>query len=237
MLRILLAHHPIRGRSYATPRNDDEQAREHDFLTRTDTASDSPHTTSTPDRGRLTVEWWPIERPLPYARNPRLTPETAIAKVAASLKEYGWRQPIVVDDSGVIVVGHTRLLAAQRLGLTQVPVHVATDLSPAQIRVEVVMAAWREVGLLAHQVLIWKKSRAVLTYSDYLWDYEPMIYGWTQGRRPKMRPPAEAKAVWEIASSIEDGAGGIHPTQKPIELVRRPISCHTKPGGLIYEPF
>jgi len=50
-------------------------------------------------------------------------------------------------------------------------------------------------------------------------------------------PPAASKAVWEIASSIEDGAGGIHPTQKPIELVRRPISYHTKPGGLIYEPF
>jgi len=380
---------------------------------RTDPAS--PNATPASDRSPLGVEWWPIERPVPYARNPRLAPEAAIAKVAASLAEYGWRQPIVVDEAGVIVVGHTRLLAAQRLGLEKVPVHVASDLSPAQVkayrladnrsaqetswdyellpleigelaaldydidvlgfdpdevaaimatptsgltdpdevltppakprteigdlwllgshrllcgdataaddvvrlmdgrradllatdppylvdysggshppteanggkngktyekgwdayidaehsvafyrdflkvalehalggtpvvyqcfgmtRVEVVLAAWREVGLLAHQVLIWKKSRAVLTYSDYLWDYEPMLYGWTQGRRPELRPPAASKAVWEIASSIEDGAGGIHPTQKPIELVRRPISYHTKPGGLIYEPF
>jgi hypothetical protein len=78
----------------------------------------------------LSFEWWPIERPIPYARNPRVDPEASIAKVAASLAEYGWRQIIVVDPDGVIVVGHTRLLAAKRLGLTEVPVHVATDLTP-----------------------------------------------------------------------------------------------------------
>ena len=54
--------------------------------------------------------------------------------MAASLAEYGWRQPIVVDPEGVIVVGHTRLLAAKRLGLAQVPVHVATDLTPQQVK-------------------------------------------------------------------------------------------------------
>ena len=48
----------------------------------------------------LSVEWWPTERPIPYARNPRIAPEAAIAKVAASLAEYGWRQPIVVDAGG-----------------------------------------------------------------------------------------------------------------------------------------
>jgi DNA modification methylase len=380
---------------------------------RTDSVTADPIPIS--GRAPLDVEWWPIERPIPYARNPRIAPEAAIAKVAASLREYGWRQPIVVDREGVIVVGRTRLLAAQRLGLTQVPVHVASDLSPTQIkayrladnrsaqesswdyellpleigelaaldyeldvlgfdpdevaaimatptsglsdpdevlappaeprtragdlwllgehrllcgdatdaeqvkrlmagrraclmatdppylvdysggnhpptqgnggkagrayekgwdayidaehsvafyrdfltvalksalieapviyqcfgmtRVEVVLAAWHESGLLAHQVLIWKKSRAVLTYSDYLWDYEPILYGWVEGRRPKMRPPADSRAVWEIASAIEDKAGGIHPTQKPIELVRRPILYHSKPGSLLYEPF
>ena len=66
---------------------------------------------------RLSVEWWPIERAIPYARNARVCPRGAIAKVAAASMEYGWRQPIVVDQKGVIVVGHTRLLAAQRLAL------------------------------------------------------------------------------------------------------------------------
>ena len=45
----------------------------------------------------LGVQWWPIERVIPFARNPRIAPEIAIAKVAASIKEFGWRQPIVVD--------------------------------------------------------------------------------------------------------------------------------------------
>ena len=360
----------------------------------------------------LVVEWWPIDKPVPYGRNPRVAPEAAIAKVAGSLAEFGWRQPIVVDEQGVIIAGHTRLLAAQRLGIEKVPVHVATDLSPEQVkayrlmdnrsaqetswdsdllplelaelvdlefdlaltgfepdelaaflaeptegltdpdlvpkipeepvskpgdlyllgqhrllcgdatnpddvqrlmagkraslmatdppylvdysggqhpateanggkrgedpdkhwdtyidhehsvafyvefllraldhaltddaavyqwfgimRTEVIWQSWREVGLLTHQVLIWLKSRSVLTYSHFMWNYEPMMYGWRQGHMPKLKPPADAKAVWEIGSAIEDGASGIHPTQKPVETIRRPISYHTKPGGLLY---
>jgi DNA modification methylase len=361
----------------------------------------------------LNIEWWSVERLVPYARNPRIAPEIAIAKVAGSLTEFGWRQPIVVDAEGVVVAGHTRLLAAQRLGLVQVPVHIATDLSPQQVkayrladnraaqetswdgallpleledlagldfdlaltgfeadelaaylaseteglcdpdevpealedpitqpgdlyllgnhrllcgdstsgadvarlmagrraslmatdppylvdyqggehpasdanggaaskdkhwdtyvdhehsvafyrdflqaalegaltpeaavyqcyavmRSEVIWQAWREVGLLAHQVLIWKKSRSVLTYSWFMWDYEPILVGWPQGHQPKAKPPADAKTVWEISSAIEDSPGAIHPTMKPVELIRRPIGYHTKPGGLIYEPF
>lgn len=77
----------------------------------------------------MNVETWPIDRPIPYARNPRQISQAAIDKVAGSLKQFGWRQPIVVDREGVIVVGHTRLLAAQKLGLEEVPVHVALDLS------------------------------------------------------------------------------------------------------------
>jgi ParB-like nuclease domain len=307
----------------------------------------------------LSVEWWPVERPVPYSRNPRVAPEAAIAKVAASLREYGWRQPIVVDEHGVVIVGHTRLLAAKRLGHSRVPVHVASGLTPQQVkaycladnrsaeetswdldllpveigeladlgydlellafdgkelaaltalpgegltdpddapplpekpvtqpgdlyelgphrllcgdatsdddvrclmdgkratlmatdppylvdydgghhpdtyanggkwgkatskgwdayhdpesataffesflrvavnealtedpavyqwhaimRAELVFAAWRAAGLLAHQELIWAKSRAVLSYCDYLYDYEPCLYGWVRG--------------------------------------------------------
>lgn len=82
----------------------------------------------------MVVEFWPVDKVVPYARNPRIAPAEAVAKVAASLKEFGWRQPIVVDAEGVIIAGHTRLLAAQRLGLERVPVHIATDLSDAQVK-------------------------------------------------------------------------------------------------------
>ena len=105
------------------------------------------------------------------------------------------------------------------------------------MRTEVIWQSWREVGLLPHQVLIWLKSRSVLTYSHYMWNYEPMMYGWRAGHMPKRKPPPDARAVWEIESRIDDGAGSVHPTMKPLETIRRSIVYHTKPGGLIYEPF
>ena len=82
----------------------------------------------------MKIELWPIDRPVEYARNARRISDAAVDKVAASIKEFGWRQPIVVDTDGVIVVGHTRRRAAQKLGLAEVPVHIATDLTPAQVK-------------------------------------------------------------------------------------------------------
>jgi DNA modification methylase len=77
------------------------------------------------------------ERPIstihPYANNPRVN-DPAVQAVAASIRAFGFRQPIVVDADGVIVVGHTRYKAALQLGLETVPVHVALGLSPAQLK-------------------------------------------------------------------------------------------------------
>jgi DNA modification methylase len=69
----------------------------------------------------------------PYANNPRIN-EQAVEAVAASIREFGFRQPIVIDEDGVIVVGDTRYKAALKLGLEKVPVHVAQGLTPAQIK-------------------------------------------------------------------------------------------------------
>ncbi|HUU90072.1 MAG TPA: DNA modification methylase [Phycisphaerae bacterium] len=69
----------------------------------------------------------------PYEQNPRQN-DDAVDAVAASIREFGFRQPIVVDTDGVIVVGHTRWKAAKKLGLEFVPVHVATDLTPEQAK-------------------------------------------------------------------------------------------------------
>ena len=79
------------------------------------------------------IELWDINRVHPYERNPRLN-DPAVDAVAASLKEFGWRQPIVVDKDSMIVVGHTRWKAAKKLQLTQVPVHVAHELTPEQCK-------------------------------------------------------------------------------------------------------
>ena len=371
-------------------------------------------------QAKLEVELWPIERPIPYPGNPRNCPQEAIEKVAASIAEFGFLQAIVVDAKDVVIVGHTRLAAAKKLGLAKVPVHIAVELSPAQagayriadnrtnqetswdetllsieisklvalnydidilgfdtpelvelmaqpqaglvdpdvvpeppdepltkpgdlwilgnhrllcgdatksedvakvmgnttatlmatdppylvnydggnhpptwanggkkpgappdsgtkhwdsytdhasavkfyqeflsvaveraltktpviymffgmMRAPLVFEAWEAAGLLLHQVLVWKKSRIVLSRSDYCWNYEPIAYGWIKGARPRpaRRPPANSTAVWEISSAILDGAQE-HPTCKPVELVRRPIEYHTRAGEVIYEPF
>src|SRR5262249_53452071 len=79
------------------------------------------------------VEMRPIGTIRPYANNPRLN-DAAVEAVAASIREFGFRQPIVVDEDGVIIVGHTRYKAALKLGLETVPVHVAVGLTPAQAR-------------------------------------------------------------------------------------------------------
>jgi len=69
----------------------------------------------------------------PYENNPRKLSETAIEKVAMSLKEYGFRQPIVVDKDRVIVAGHTRFRASKKLGLKQVPISIIDNLTDEQI--------------------------------------------------------------------------------------------------------
>ncbi|MBU0639312.1 MAG: ParB N-terminal domain-containing protein [Planctomycetes bacterium] len=81
----------------------------------------------------MKIEQWDIDRVRPYEKNPRRN-DKAVQAVADSIREFGFRQPIVVDSDGVIVVGHTRYKAALKLGLKTIPVHVAGDLTPQQAR-------------------------------------------------------------------------------------------------------
>jgi DNA modification methylase len=81
----------------------------------------------------MLIELRPLTAIRPYDKNPRRN-DGAVAAVARSIQEFGFRQPIVVDAEGVIIVGHTRYKAAEQLGLTEVPVHVATGLTADQIR-------------------------------------------------------------------------------------------------------
>ncbi|MDE2030564.1 MAG: ParB N-terminal domain-containing protein, partial [Alphaproteobacteria bacterium] len=81
----------------------------------------------------LTVENWPLERLIPYARNPRKN-DVVVDKMASAIQEFGFRIPIVARSDGSVVDGHLRLKAAQKLGLTEVPVALADDLTEAQIK-------------------------------------------------------------------------------------------------------
>ena len=89
---------------------------------------------TTADKNAAAIERWPIAKVTPYARNARTVPETAIVKVAASIREFGFKTPMLVEPDGTIIAGHTRLLAAMRLGLETVPVIVCADLSDAQAK-------------------------------------------------------------------------------------------------------
>ena len=70
----------------------------------------------------LNVEYRKVEALIPYARNPRTHSDAQITKIAASIVEYGWTNPVLVDGDNGIIAGHGRLAAARKLGLDQVPV-------------------------------------------------------------------------------------------------------------------
>jgi len=86
----------------------------------------------------IQIERRPIERLIPFARNPRTHTDEQVAEIAASIVEFGWTNPILVGADGVIIAGHARLLAARKLGLTEVPVIVLDHLTEAQRRALVI---------------------------------------------------------------------------------------------------
>jgi DNA modification methylase len=90
----------------------------------------------------------------PYANNPRQN-DGAVDAVAKTIQAFGFRQPIVIDGDGVIIVGHTRYLAAHRLGLLTVPVHIATGLTPTQIK------AYRIADNQSNRLSDWDSDRLV----------------------------------------------------------------------------
>ncbi len=99
-----------------------------------------------------------IEKIFPYDQNPRDN-SAAVEKVAESIKEFGWQQPIVVDEEKIILAGHTRHLAAMSMGLKEVPVLIASGLSEAQKK------AYRIVDNKTSELAEWDKE---LLKSEFL---------------------------------------------------------------------
>src|SRR6202140_2968778 len=84
------------------------------------------------------VELWLIDKLIPFARNPRTHSDAQIAQIAASIAEFGFNNPILVDTNAGIIAGHGRLLAARKLGLKEVPVIVLDHLTEGQKRAYVI---------------------------------------------------------------------------------------------------
>lgn len=107
----------------------------------------------------MKIEIKPLSSLTPYARNPRKN-AAAVATIKASLKEYGWQQPIVVDPEHVIIAGHTRYLAALELGWTEAPVHIARNLTPTQVK------AYRIMDNRSHERAEWDMDLLALEMED-----------------------------------------------------------------------
>jgi DNA modification methylase len=111
-------------------------------MTRPKPNTESPSRNSLPEgksAGKLLwpadrVERWPVSRLIPYARNARTHDEQQVAQIAASIREWGWTNPVLVGEDGTIIAGHGRVLAARKLRITDVPVMVAAGWTEAQKR-------------------------------------------------------------------------------------------------------
>lgn len=117
------------------------------------------------------IEWRPPSSVLPYERNARIIPDEAVDAVAESIKRFGFRNPIIVDREGVIICGHTRHAAAQKLELEQIPVLVADDLSEEQVK------AFRLADNKSSEFSSWDNS-LLFEEIESLKDYDADMTAW-----------------------------------------------------------
>ena len=125
-------------------------------------------------QGRATIRWVPIERVRPYERNPRNCPQSAIDLVATSISANGFLSPIICDEQLIILAGHTRLLAARQLGLTEVPVLIAAGLSPAKAK------AFRLMDNRSHEETSWELGPLSSELAELIgMDIDPSLTGFS----------------------------------------------------------
>lgn len=153
------------------------------------------------------VEMRPVDRLIPYARNARTHSKDQIAQIAASIAEFGFVNPVLIGADDVIVAGHGRVLAAKRLGLTEVPVIVLDHLSEAQRRALVIAdnriaenAGWDEAMLRA--------ELAALRESDFDLD----VLGFSDADLSRILDSIGSAAL--LGSEVADDDGS-HPVGSP----------------------
>jgi DNA modification methylase len=149
----------------------------------------------------MEVELREIDKVIPYVRNPRQIPERTVELVAASIQEFGFRQPIVTDEKSVVIVGHARLLAAQRLGMETVPVHVAVGLTDAQAR------AYRLMDNRSAQEAQWDKELLGFEFMDLReMNFDLTLTGFTDEEIGELDPVKEGKTDPDAVPEVEGQA-------------------------------
>jgi DNA modification methylase len=157
----------------------------------------------------MNVELRKLSEIEPYGSNPRLN-DAAVDAVAQSIREFGFRQPIVVDAEGVIICGHTRYKAALKLGLEKVPVHVAKDLTPEQIK------AYRIADNKSAELSDWNYDLLPIELGELqALDYDLGLLGFDQDELARLLDPG-----------VKDGLCD------PDEVPAPPDEATTRPGDL-----
>jgi DNA modification methylase len=157
----------------------------------------------------MLVEMRPIESIRPYPGNPRHN-DAAVDAVVASIREFGWRVPIVCDEAMVIIAGHTRYKAALKLGLEMVPVHIAVGLSPDQVK------AYRIADNQSSNLSDWNYDLLPIELSDLkATDFDLGLLGFDQDELARLLDPG-------VQEGLTD----------PDEVPAPPDAAITRPGDL-----
>ena len=162
------------------------------------------------------IEHWPLARLQPYARNAKSHGADQVAKIAASMAEFGWTVPCLVAEDGELIAGHGRVLAATQLGLTEAPVIVLGHLTEAQRR------AYRIAdNRLADSP--WDEALLSAELNDLLAeDFDPSLVGFSDGELDKL-------LAYVPEGDGEDGGGASVP---PVVIPEPPRNLASRTGDL-----
>ena len=106
----------------------------------------------------------------------------------------------------------------------------------AHVQQPTIAAVFERHGLLLHQMIVWVKPSAVFGHSYYRWRHEPCAFGWVKGDKPQ-HGIGQLDTVWEADWDGKARFSTFHPTSKPTRLFEIPMEQHTRPGGVVLEPF
>ncbi len=151
----------------------------------------------------MKIEQVALAKLKPYGNNPRKN-AAAVPVVRRIIEEVGFRQPIVVDKDYVIVVGHTRFLAAKEMGLKTVPVHVASDLTPAQIK------AYRIADNKASEHAEWDDTKLIAELAGLATDFPDLsALGFTAEEIAALNAPDKPLPLEDFETMPVEGQGWI----------------------------
>ena len=160
------------------------------------------------------IEHWPLARLQPYARNAKTHGADQVAKIAASMAEFGWTVPCLVAEDGELIAGHGRVLAATQLGLTDAPVIVLGHLTEAQRR------AYRIADNKLTELGPWDEALLSAELNDLLAeDFNLSLVGFSDGELDKL-------LAYVPEGDGEDGGG---PSVPPVVIPEPPRNPYAPP--------